>query len=275
MSVAYKSLLYVPANKPAMMEKSRGLPCHAVIFDLEDAVSPDEKEFARESLLEIVQASYAKPYFVRINPAGTEDHEKDLVILKKLHPQGIFLPKANAEAVFFTARTLVTLGGPNEKLALIPLIESALAVETMISILDASPRVRAAQLGAEDLTADLGVQRTKAGKELDYARHRVAYGCRARGLPAYDTPFMDIQDLAGLAEDCRRAKRAGFSGKTCIHPNQLETVNLAFTPTAGELHEAEKIVRAAEKAQTGVFLLEGRMVDAPVIQRARQILARR
>lgn len=275
MSIAYKSLLYIPANQPAMMEKSRGLPCHAVIFDLEDAVGLEEKAFARETLARFVRTSYAKPYFVRINPVGTEDHRKDLLLLPQLKPRGIFLPKASAEAVFLTARSLSELGGGVETPGLVPLIESALAVETLLSILDASPRVRAAQLGAEDLTADLGIPRTKTGRELDYARHRIAYGCRARGLPAYDTPYPEIQDEAGLAEDCERARRTGFSGKTCIHPRQLEAVNQAFTPTAKEIKEAETIVKAAGKAGSAVFLLEGRMIDAPVILRARQTLARR
>jgi citrate lyase subunit beta / citryl-CoA lyase len=272
---SYKSILYVPANKPAMMEKSRGLPCCAVIFDLEDAVTPDEKTAARDSLASYLETPFAKPYFIRINPPGTEHFQKDVALLTKVKPHGIVLPKASADGVVVTSKALHCLGEKLKTIGIIPLIETALAVETLFPIIDASPRVMAAQLGAEDLTADLGIQRTPTGREIDYARHRVVYGCRAKGLPAWDTPFLDLKDSESLLTDCHRARDIGFAGKTCIHPSQLETVNQSFTPSASEIAEAEAIIEAAADSKESVFLLNNRMIDAPVLHRANQILARR
>lgn len=256
-----------------MLEKARDLPCSAVIFDLEDAVAPNEKSSARESLRTFLKQPFNKPYFVRINSLGTEQYDSDIRSLVHIDPLGIILPKASSEAVFVTSSALDSLQESTKSVRILPLIESALAIETLLPLLDASPRVIGAQFGAEDLTVDLGTQRTARGEEINYARHRVVYGCRAKGLPAYDTPFLDFQNEDGLAFDCRSAKSIGFSGKTCIHPSQIELINQTFTPTDGEIAEAHEIVAAAEQASGGAFALHGKMIDGPVVDRARHILA--
>lgn len=257
-----------------MMEKARELACDAVVFDLEDAVASDEKNAARTLLAEFLTAGFKKPYFVRINALGTEYFESDLQALPRFNPRGIILPKATKEAVAATSELLHSIEGISMEIGIIPLIESALAVETILAILDASPRVMAAQLGAEDLTADLGIPRTAHGEEINYARHRIVYGCRAKGLPAYDTPFLYFKNEEGLTFDSRTAKAIGFMGKTCIHPGQIPIINQSFAPTEEEIAAARAITAAAGTTSGGAFSLHGKMIDGPVIDRARQILAR-
>lgn len=255
-----------------MLEKSRRLACDAVIFDLEDAVPRALKEDARTQLVEFLSTPFEKPCFVRINASGTDYYQSDLETVAVLRLVGLVLPKANAESVFLTSSALDNIGA--QELAILPLIESALAVETVLPLLDASPRIMGAQFGAEDLTAELGIPRTPSGDEISYARHRVVYGCRARGLPAYDTPFLDFQDDEGLISDSRVARSIGFAGKTCIHPSQIDSINRAFAPTEQELDEARQLLSAAEKTPGGAFSFKGKMIDDPVLQRARQLLDR-
>ncbi len=280
-SRSYRSLLYVPADKPPFIEKAAQLDCDIVIFDWEDAIAPDAKEEARENLINTVSAGYARPYLLRINAVDTEFFKQDLLGLAKLNPLAVILPKADEESIRYFSSELDRLEREStdskEPCKVIPLVESAKAIETMISLLGASSRVIGAQLGAEDLTADLGIERTSAGKEIEYARHRVVYGCRACGLPAYDTPFLDYTDSKALEADCVAAKSIGFSGKTCIHPSQTATVNAAFSPSDSEIEEARRILVMANEAKMtkgGVFSIDGKMVDGPVLQRARSILRR-
>lgn len=275
-----RSLLYVPANKPRMIEKATaGISSDAIIFDLEDAVPQNEKATARENLVALTGINWDPSIFVRVNSVMSEFFADDMKALSAIQPGGIVLPKADEDAVRHTCAKLDELGNPPiqsmGKIQLIPLIESALAVETVMNIIEASPRVIGAQLGAEDLTCDLGICFSGQPDQLGYARHRVVYGCHACGVPSYDTPFRDFHDQKTLASECQLAKNIGFTGKTCIHPTQLETVNSSFTPTPTELEAAKRIVTAADQAKftdSGVFSMDGEMIDRPVVERARAVL---
>lgn len=266
----FRTLLYVPANRPRMLEKSRHLEHCSIIFDLEDAVPPDEKSAARQHLFEFLKEPFDKPCFVRINGVDTEYFEEDLRLVTQTQIRGLFLPKATPQHVSHVSHRIDSIS--QNPLGIIPLIETALAVETALPILQASTRVVSALFGAEDLTADLGIQRTAAGEELSYARHRVVYSCGALGLPAIDTPFLDFQNPVALEQDCLTAKKIGFAGKTCIHPNQVSVTNRCFSPTGAEIEEAREILEAAVRATGGAFSLNGKMIDGPVVDRARRIL---
>mgnify|MGYP000140772735 CR=1 FL=1 len=271
-AMVYKSLLYVPANRPRMQEKARVLPCDAVIFDLEDSVAIEEKTEARETLKDYLAQPFPKPFLIRVNAVDTEFFRDDLSLLEHCAPQAIVLPKANRDSLVTAGSGLDELGPDKRSIGILPLIENALDVKTVLGIMEASARVIGAQLGAEDLTADLEIRRTEAGGEISYARHRVVYGARAMGCPAFDTPFVKLNNLQGLKQDCREARRISFSGKTCIHPSQLETVNRIFSPSTVEIDSALRIIEAVKAHEGGVFSMEGRMIDEPVIERARQIL---
>jgi citrate lyase subunit beta/citryl-CoA lyase len=274
----FRSLLYVPLDKPRFIEKAKSAASDAIIFDLEDSISPDNKQIARDNLRLAASLDLENDCFLRINAVDTEFFKQDIESLFLLNPTGIILPKANRQSIAYACETLRSAekssGQSEGSCKIIPLIESALAIETMLALLKASPRVIGAQLGAEDLTVDLGIERTTEGKEMEYARHRIVYGCRAMGLPAYDTPFLNFKDFEALEADCRNAKRIGFAGKTCIHPDQTDLINKTFSPGEKEIQEARRILAAAESAKMaegGAFALDGKMIDGPVVDRARRI----
>ena len=158
---------------------------------------------------------------------------------------------------------------------LIPLIETALGVENAFSIATASPRVTALFLGGEDLSADLRCKRTKGGEEIRYARGRMVMAARAAGIDVYDTPFTDVNDDEGALLDAQFAKSLGFSGKAAISPRHVPLINEAFSPTADEIEYATEVFAAIEQAKRqgrGAISLRGKMIDAPIVERARQTL---
>ena len=156
-------------------------------------------------------------------------------------------------------------------------IESYLGVMNAQEIAKASPRVAAMAIGAEDLTASLGAQRTKPGWEIFYARNAILMACRAAGISAQDAVFSDINDKEGLQRDLEMTRTLGFDGKTCVHPRQIDAVNACFTPSAKEIRNAERVLAALDEAaknHTGVCTLDGSMVDKPMELRARTTLAK-
>ena len=158
---------------------------------------------------------------------------------------------------------------------LIPLIETALGVENAYAIASADPRVAAIFLGGEDLTADLQCKRTKEGREIFYARSRMVNAARAASVEVYDTPFTDVNDPEGLRADAQLAKSLGFTGKASISPRHVDAINEVFTPTQAEIdyaHEVMDTIAEAKRQGKGVVSLRGKMIDAPIVARARQVL---
>ncbi|SMP60486.1 HpcH/HpaI aldolase/citrate lyase family protein [Anoxynatronum buryatiense] len=276
-----RSMLFVPGNHPGMIQNADIYGSDSIIFDLEDAVSLQEKDSARL----LVKHALRKIDFgetervVRINPLDTGCGTQDLKMMVAAGPDALMIPKATArrliEADLMVGEIEAALGGNRQPLAFIPIIESAVAVEEINELLKASSRIVAALLGGEDLTADLGIQRTKAGDELLYARSRVAMACCACGVDAIDTPYADTMDDEGLAKDTAKGKTVGFTGKAAIHPLQIEVIHRVYAPSEAEIHEARQIIRAmkqAEREGKGAVAVDGRMVDAPIILRAEKLL---
>ena len=157
-----------------------------------------------------------------------------------------------------------------------PLIETALGVENAYAIASASDRVVALFLGAEDLTADLRCQRTKEGREIDYARQRLVVAARAAGVDVYDTPFTDVNDDEGIVADASYAKSLGFTGKASISPRHIDAINTVFSPTKKEILYAYEVMEAialAKEQGKGAIALRGKMIDAPIVNRAQQTIA--
>lgn len=157
------------------------------------------------------------------------------------------------------------------------MIETARGVLNIGQIAQASSRLDALVFGAEDLASDLGAKRTPAGWEVFYARSAIVTAAAAYQLQALDMVFVDLNDLAGLAEECRFARQLGFSGKTAIHPHQVEVINRVFAPSPEEIEQALRLVQAFEAHQAagaGAFELDGKMVDLPVMRAAERVLAR-
>jgi len=277
-----RSLLFLPGNNPNMLINGGCLGADAVIFDLEDAVSPAEKDAARilvRSAMKDLDFSGCETV-VRINSTDTPYWKADLDELLPRTPNLILLPKTGSardveEVDDYMTQLEERLGLAPNTVGLMPLIETALGVENAFAIASARPRVQALFLGAEDLTADLRCQRTKAGREIEYARTRLVVAARAAGVDVYDTPFTDVNDDEGIRVDAELAKALGFSGKSAISPRHVEAINQVFTPTEKEIdyaYEVLEAIRLAKEQGKGAIALHGKMIDAPIVARANRTI---
>ena len=278
-----RSMLFLPGNNPNMLINSGSLGADAVIFDLEDAVSPDQKDAARilvRNTLKYMDLRHCER-IVRINSIDTPYWKQDIETLLPYKPAWILLPKTGSagdvqQADSFLCQTEEKLGLPVNTVKLMPLIETAMGVENAYAIATAAERVGALFLGAEDLTADLRCQRTKEGREIEYARTRLVVAARAAGIDVYDTPFTDVNDDEGIETDAALAKALGFTGKASISPRHVEVINRVFSPTEKEIDYAYEVMEAIARAKRqgkGAISLHGKMIDAPIVARAEQTIA--
>ena len=278
-----RSMLFLPGNNPNMLINGNCLGADAVIFDLEDAVAPDQKDAARILVRNTMRYMDFRgcEIIVRINSIDTPYWKKDINAILPEKPGLILLPKTGSAQQVLEADAYITaleekLGLTPDSVGLMPLIETALGVENAFSIASASKRVKALFLGAEDLTADLQCKRTKEGREIEYARTRLVTAARAAGVDVYDTPFTDVNDDEGIWTDTRGAKALGFTGKASISPRHVEVINAVFSPTEQEIDYAYEVMDAITQAEAqgkGVISLRGKMIDAPIVARARQTIA--
>ena len=278
-----RSMLFLPGNTPNMLINGNCLGSDAVIFDLEDAVSPAEKDAARILVRNTMRYMDFRgcETIIRINSTDTPYWKADLEAMMPQKPQLILLPKTGSprdilEVDGWMSQLEDRLGMERNTVGLMALIETALGVENAFAIATASKRVKALFLGAEDLTADLQCKRTKEGREIEYARTRLVAAARAAGVEVYDTPFTDVNDDEGIWTDTRLAKALGFTGKASISPRHVEVINQVFSPTEKEIDYAYEVMEAialAKKQGRGVIALRGKMIDAPIVARARQTIA--
>jgi citrate lyase subunit beta / citryl-CoA lyase len=276
-----RSLLYVPGNSMRMITKSFDTDADSLIFDLEDSVSLSEKLNARAGVVECLEKTTqrTKEIIVRINALDTALGLQDLLAIVPKKPDAIIIPKAN-EAALVTADTIIgaierDMQFARDSIGLIPLMETADSIVNVTQIVGAARRITAAQFGAEDLTKELGIDRSAHGDELQYARSALIFAGCARGIDILDTPFPNYSDVAALAVETERVRALGMTGKTCIHPCQIASVNSAFTPAVEQVTQARRIVSAFENALAegkGAFSLDGKMVDAPIAERAQKVI---
>lgn len=278
-----RSMLFLPGNNPNMLINGNCLGADAVIFDLEDAVSPQEKDAARilvRNTMRYMDFGGCE-IIVRINSVDTEYWKKDLDVILPEKPDLILLPKTGMPEDALLADEYMTeiekkFGIKEGTTGLMPLIETALGVENSYKIASCSKRVKALFLGAEDLTADLQCKRTKEGREIEYARTRLVVAARAAGVDVYDTPFTDVNDDEGIVEDAALAKSLGFTGKASISPRHVEVINEVFSPTEDEIiyaYEVIDAIRLAKEQGKGAISLRGKMVDAPIVARAERTIS--
>lgn len=278
-----RSMLFLPGNNPNMLINGNCLGADSVIFDLEDAVSPDEKDAARILVRNTMRYMDFRgcEIIVRINSIDTPYWQKDIDAILPYTPGLILLPKTGSAADVLAADAYISqvedkLGLKTGTVGLMPLIETALGVENAFAIASASSRVKALFLGAEDLTADLQCKRTKEGREIEYARTRLVMAARAAGIDVYDTPYTDVNDDEGIEIDATLAKSLGFSGKASISPRHVDVINRVFSPTLPEIDYAYEVMEAialAKQQGKGAIALRGKMIDAPIVTRARRTLA--
>ena len=276
-----RSMLFIPGNTPNLVVNSPYLGADAIIFDLEDAVSPGEKDAARSLVRNTLRYLDlgGRETIVRINAIDTDYWQKDVEEMVAQGPDFLMLPKSSRPEDVRTVDEAITRAeeraGARRRIRLMPLIETALGVENAYAIATASPRVAALFLGAEDLTADLRCQRTKEGREIEYARTRLVTAARAADIDVYDTPFTDVNDDEGAWRDAETARALGFTGKASISPRHIQAINTVFSPSQAEVdyaYEVMEAIRMAKEQGRGAIALRGKMIDAPIVARARRTL---
>lgn len=275
------SRLYLPGTEPKYFINACLHEPDAIILDLEDSVHHAEKDAARilvRNTLRAVDFGTCER-MVRINqlPLGLLDlaevipEEPDLVLIPKVEK------REQVAQVAETISDVEAKHGISRPIWIMPILESALGIENAFSIATASQNVCALTLGLEDYTADLGVARTAEGRESLYARMRVVNAAKAAGIQAIDSVFSDVVDIYGLRRSAENSRSLGFEGMGCIHPSQIRVIHEAFAPAESEIAKALKIVAAFEEAQQrglGVVSLGSKMIDPPVVERAKKLVAR-
>lgn len=285
----YRSLLFAPGNHPRRVEKAFTVGADAVILDLEDAVATAEKRTAREA----VAAALAQPRrcrgYARVNAPSTAFCYADLVAVIGRGIDGVVLPKVESAADLHAIDWLIAnlereRGLEVGSLELIPLIETALGMQRIDRVVQARGlrpyegrwRVRRLAFGAADYAAEVGLALGLDELELAEARARVVLASRAAGLEGpLDSPWFHLRESEAFARALERSRRAGFQGRLCIHPDQVQAVNAAYTPSKEEVERAARIVAAfdaAEASGAAAIQVDGQMIDYPVAYRARAVL---
>lgn len=276
-----RSLLFVPGDRPDRMEKALTLGADALILDLEDAVSLENKDAAREHVATFLNASRAHGVhlLVRINPLDSGFSQTDLSAVLDASPDAIMLPKADgAEAVRQTLSLMEQVG---HKVPILPLtVETPDALFTLNEYQTVQENLSGLTWGAEDLSASLGTKGSRdhegqLREPLKLARSLIVFAARAAGVPAIETVFADFKNEEGLKLAASQAALDGFSGMMAIHPAQVPIINDAFTPTAEEIAHARLVIEAFEKNPgQGAQQIKGKMIDAAHLKLAQSLIER-
>jgi citrate lyase subunit beta/citryl-CoA lyase len=284
-----RSLLFVPGDSEKKMARAETVPADALIFDLEDAVAAENKAAARARVREFLDARQAgrrHSLWVRINPLDHADAGADLAAVIPGRPDGIVLPKTRSpDDIEVLSQRIgvyeVEYDIPGGSTRILPVAtETPQAIFTLGGYANCGKRLAGLTWGAEDLAAAVGAtaNRDAEGRwtmPYQVVRSLCLFAARAAGVEAIDTLFANFRDPEGLARACAEARRDGFGGMLAIHPEQVETINRAFTPSAEELQRARRIVDLFEaNPGAGTLALDGVMLDLPHLQQARRILAR-
>ena len=274
----FRSLLFIPGNNPSMLQNADVFSADAIIFDLEDAISINEKTNARNLVKNYLTTSSVLPKQVvlRVNVFGSDWFEKDIELLNTEKINYLLIPKMNKLVMQELDQFLNQFEFDNNlpKTKIIALIETSRGVLEMSEFAE-NKRLVALFLGAEDLTSDLEIKRSESGEEIFYARSKIIYTAAANNLIAIDTPYTNINNSAGLLKDCSYAMSIGMKAKSCIHPSQLEIVNKVFSPSEDEIKWALAVIEIhKEKPNVGAFQFQGKMIDKPIIDRAKKIVDR-
>lgn len=276
-----RTMLFVPGNDPGKLFNAGIYGADSLVFDLEDAVSVGEKDAARDLVKNAIMFNeYPCEVGVRINHISTPFGYDDLREIMKARPAFIRVPKSEETADIVAVDDYITqlekeygyeVGG----VKIVLTIETALGIINSYQLAKSSKRIVAIGLGAEDFAADLETNRTADGREILFARSQLLLSARAAKVQAIDNVYADVTNEAGFMADTLLGKELGFSGKSVIHPNQVEIVHRIYTPTPHEVSKAQKIIGAYQEAlakKSGVIALNGKMIDGPIVARAERTL---
>jgi citrate lyase subunit beta/citryl-CoA lyase/(S)-citramalyl-CoA lyase len=268
-----RSLLFTPASRPTAFEKALASGADCVCLDLEDAVPPDAKDAARPDALAFLghAGQGGAVRCVRINALGSAVGIRDLAALADLAPaQGlVMLPKvASAAEIRLVASVLADVGSG---MLIAALIETAIGLRAVDEIAAASARLRVLVFGGVDLSAELGCG--MHSNTMNVAKARIVQAAHGAGRDVLDVPELAFRDAQKIGDAAARAMADGFTGKAAIHPANIAPINAAFTPSPDQIAEAQRIVAAFEAAPSGLVVLDGKLIEAPVIKGMRRRLA--
>ena len=278
-----RSKLFVPASRPELFAKALASAADAISFDLEDAVAESRKDEARATLAAFLATeagpTHGKTILVRVNAPGTAHFEADMRAMAATGVQMINLPMVeNPDQVQIAAQMLADFEAKAEAsrpISLLLNIETPRGLRLAALLAGAHPRVAGLQIGYADLMEPLGIDRHDEAA-LSFIRLSVRLAAAEAGVPAFDAAYGRIGDDAGYRAECIAARRQGYAGKSCIHPSQIAIANEIFSPGPQEIAAARKILAAAAEAEAngiGAFTVDGQMIDAPFLSRARAIVA--
>lgn len=275
-------MLYIPGNNPAMLQQGGVYGADSLLLDLEDAVAVNQKDAARILIRNLIQNIdfYEAEVCVRVNHLSTPFGLADLEAIIPLQPHAIRYPKTESEAEVTELVTIIEQiedkhGLPHNQLEIHAMIETAMGIQNAFQIAGASSRIGALTIGGQDLTADMNIVYTPDGTGIDFARKRIVMAAKAWKIDCIDTVFPDVNDEEGLRSETEYGKKIGFTGKAVINPRQIDVIHEVYSPTEEEIRKAYKIVKEFlinKKAGIGVFAIDGKMIDAPVVARAEYIL---
>ncbi len=269
-----RSLLFVPALRPDRYAKALDSGADIVCIDMEDAVARSRKDEGRALTLPLFKSD-THPHverMVRINGLSTPDGLKDLsaIIEADAPPPAIMIPKVKSAEEVQLIETLLS-AGPARHIRFCVIIETNQGLERAIEIAKSSSRIDSIILGAVDMSADLRCE--KSWEPLLYTRSRLVHAAASAGIDLLDVPFLNLDDADGLRQESISCARLGFTGKASIHPNQLATIHAAFTPDAKTIEKARKVCAAFEQDDTGLVVVDGELIELPVVRSMYRVLA--
>ena len=269
-----RSFIFAPGLRPELYPKALASGADIVCVELEDGIAPQDKDEAREKTLALFaepQADDGVERIVRINclrsAVGLDDVQA--ILATDMPPPALMLPKVVSPDEVVWLDDLLTERGHDTRLHII--IEMNAGLEAVFDIARSSARIDALFFGGVDMAADLRCK--NAWEPLLYARSRVVHAAASVGVDAVDVPYLDLEDLEGMKIQARQARDLGFSGKGAIHPKQIADLNAVFTPSAEEVARARKVVAAFEDANTGLVVVDGKLIEKPVVREMQRILS--
>ncbi|WP_111707056.1 HpcH/HpaI aldolase/citrate lyase family protein [Lutibacter citreus] len=277
-----RTMLYIPGNNPAMLQQGGIYGADSLLLDLEDAVALNQKDAARILVRNMIKSIdyYNAEICVRVNHIDTPFGLEDLEEIVPLQPDAIRFPKTESvEELTNLIKIIESIedkhGLPHNKMTLHLMIETALGVQNVFDIAKFSKRVDAITIGGQDLTADMNIKSTKDGSGIDFARKMIVMAAKANKIDVIDTVFVDVNDEEGLRLETEYAKQIGFTGKAVINPRQIDIIHEIYMPTDPEIRKAYRIIKEFKKNKKlgiGVFAIDGKMIDAPIVTRATHVL---
>jgi len=278
----YRTMLFAPANDLRKAGKAMMLNADGTVLDLEDAVALSEKENARNALKEALLLPRRGDVFIRVNSVQTDFILSDLLAAVTEGVKGLVVAKSETAEEIRQVDWLISKIEKERGLTpgcmeIIPFIESANAIINAFSIASSSPRISRMFFGGVDYVLDIGTTFSKGGSEIFYARSQLVVASSAAGIePPIDTVYPHFKDIEGLVADANAVRQMGFQGKLAIHPGQIEPLNEVFSPTPEEIAWATKIVAVFDESEAkgqAIFQVDGKMIEYPIANRARRIIA--